>query len=254
MESIDKTEPEGDGTPSARVILHAEGLRKVYHTGGQDLEVLCGVNLKLYEGETVAVTGASGVGKSTLLHILGALDRPTEGRLRIRDVDVLGLDDDERAQFRNRHVGFVFQFHNLLPEFTALENVMLPLVEHTRLDRETMMPALIARHADGLETRARELLEQVELEHRLQHRPGELSGGECQRVAVARALVMKPELILADEPSGNLDHEASDRLHDLLRELARVEKQAFLVMTHDRDLAASLDRTGHIDAGILDLC
>jgi lipoprotein-releasing system ATP-binding protein len=239
MESLDKTETEGDGTPSARVILHAEGLRKVYHTGGQDLEVLCGVNLKLYEGETVAVTGASGAGKSTLLHILGALDRPTEGRLRIRDVDVLGLDDDERAQFRNRHVGFVFQFHNLLPEFTALENVM--------------MPALIARHADGLETRARELLEQVELEHRLQHRPGELSGGECQRVAVARALVMKPELILADEPSGNLDHEASDRLHDLLRELARVEKQAFLIMTHDRDLAASLDRTGHIDAGTLDL-
>jgi lipoprotein-releasing system ATP-binding protein len=239
MESIDKTEPEGDGTPSARVILHAEGLGKVYHTGGQELEVLRGVNLKLHEGETVAVTGASGVGKSTLLHILGALDRPTEGRLQIRDVDVLGLDDDERAEFRNRHVGFVFQFHNLLPEFTALENVM--------------MPALIARHADGLEARARELLEQVGLEHRLQHRPGELSGGECQRVAVARALVMKPELILADEPSGNLDHEASGRLHDLLRELARVEKQAFLVMTHDRDLAASLDRTGHIDAGSLDL-
>jgi lipoprotein-releasing system ATP-binding protein len=116
-----------------------------------------------------------------------------------------------------------------------------------------MMPALIARHADGLETRARELLEKVGLEHRLEHRPGELSGGECQRVAVARALVMKPELVLADEPSGNLDYEASSRLHDLLRELARVEGQAFLVMTHDRDLAASLDRTGHIDAGMLEL-
>jgi len=238
MGNTDTIEPT-QSDASRGVILHAEGLRKVYQTGGEDLEVLCGVNVKLREGEAVAVTGASGVGKSTLLHILGALDRPTEGRLQIRDVDVLRLDDDERAQFRNRHVGFVFQFHNLLPEFTALENVM--------------MPALIARHVDGLETRAWELLEKVGLEHRLEHRPGELSGGECQRVAVARALVMKPELVLADEPSGNLDREASSRLHDLLRELARVEGQAFLVMTHDRDLAASLDRTGHIDAGMLEL-
>jgi lipoprotein-releasing system ATP-binding protein len=220
-------------------VLRAEGVRKVYRSGGQDLEVLRGINIEMKEGETVAVTGASGVGKSTLLHILGALDRPTEGQLRIRDVDVLALDDDERAAFRNRHVGFVFQFHNLLPEFTALENVM--------------MPALIARHADGMETRARELLTLVGLDHRLEHRPSELSGGECQRVAVARALIMKPELVLADEPSGNLDHESSGRLHDLLRQLARVENQAFLVMTHDRDLAASLDRTGHIDAGCLDL-
>lgn len=221
------------------IVLRAEGVRKVYRSGGQDLEVLRGINIDLREGETVAITGASGVGKSTLLHILGALDRPTEGKLRIRTVDVLALDDDERAQFRNRHVGFVFQFHNLLPEFTALENVM--------------MPALIARHADGMQARARELLTLVGLDHRLEHRPGELSGGECQRVAVARALIMKPELVLADEPSGNLDHESSGRLHDLLRQLARVENQAFLVMTHDRDLAASLDRTGHIDAGCLDL-
>ncbi|HJP32350.1 MAG: ABC transporter ATP-binding protein [Candidatus Latescibacteria bacterium] len=233
-------EADSEGAAATGVILHAEDLRKVFRTGGQDLEVLHGVSVLLHEGETVAITGASGVGKSTLLHILGALDRPTEGRLQIRNVDVLGLDDDERAEFRCRHVGFVFQFHNLLPEFTALENVM--------------MPALIARHADGLEARARELLERVGLGHRLEHRPGELSGGECQRVAVARALVMRPELVLADEPSGNLDHEASRRLHDLLRELARDENQAFLVMTHDRDLAASLDRTGHIDSGRLDLC
>jgi lipoprotein-releasing system ATP-binding protein len=223
----------------AGLVLRAEGVRKVYRSGGHDLEVLRGINIELREGETVAVTGASGVGKSTLLHILGALDHPSEGRLHIRDVDVLGLDDDARAEFRNRHVGFVFQFHNLLPEFTAMENVM--------------MPALIARHADGMELRARELLSLVGLDHRLEHRPGELSGGECQRVAVARALIMKPELVLADEPSGNLDHESSGRLHSLLRELARVENQAILVMTHDRDLAASLDRTGHIDAGFLDL-
>lgn len=222
---------------SARVILQAEDVRKVYRSGDQDLEILQGIDVTLREGETVAITGASGAGKSTLLHILGALDRPTGGRLQIRDVDVLALDDDERAQFRNRHVGFVFQFHNLLPEFTALENVM--------------MPALIARHHDGRQDRARDLLALVGLQHRLEHRPGELSGGECQRVAVARALIMQPELVLADEPSGNLDHEASRRLHDLLRELASAENQAILVMTHDRELAASLDRNGHIDAGQL---
>ena len=241
MANLDTLAPDArpDGT-QANVILRAENLRKKYHTGEEDLEVLRGVSIELREGETVAITGASGVGKSTLLHILGALDRPTEGSLHIRGVDVLDLDDDERAEFRSAHVGFVFQFHNLLPEFTALENVM--------------MPALIARHADGMEARARGLLEQVDLAQRLDHRPGELSGGECQRVAVARALVMKPELVLADEPSGNLDDVASRRLHDLMRELARVENQAFLVMTHDRDLAASLDRTGHIDGGILELC
>lgn len=221
------------------VILRAEGLRKVYRSGDEDLEVLRGVDVCLRAGETVAVTGASGVGKSTLLHILGALDRPTEGSLQIHGEDVLALDDDERAAFRNRHVGFVFQFHNLLPEFTALENVM--------------MPAWIAQEPDGRHDRARALLERVGLAHRLEHRPGELSGGECQRVAVARALVMQPEVVLADEPSGNLDHEASQRLHELLRELARDGNQTFLVMTHDRELAASLDRTGHIDAGALSL-
>lgn len=221
------------------IVLSGHGLRKVYQTGQQDLAVLRGVDIRLRAGQTVAITGASGVGKSTLLHILGALDRPTEGQLTIRDVDVIDMDDDDRAEFRNRHVGFVFQYHNLLPEFTALENVM--------------MPALIARHADGRQTRARELLARVGLQDRLEHRPGELSGGECQRVAVARALVMNPEVVLADEPSGNLDFEASRRLHELLQELARDENQAFLVMTHDLDLAASLDRTGHIADGELKL-
>ena len=153
------------------------------------------------------------------MHILGALDRPTEGRLQIRDVDVLRLDDDERAQFRNRHVGFVFQFHNLLPEFTALENVM--------------MPALIARHADGLETRAWELLEKVGLEHRLEHRPGELSGGECQRVAVARALVMKPELVLADEPTANLDSATGYELIQTMKQLNEDQGVTFVFATHD---------------------
>ncbi len=229
-----------DSSRQARaIVLRAEGVRKVYRSGDQDLEILQGIDIQLWQGETVAITGASGVGKSTLLHILGALDRPTDGRLAIRDVDVLALDDDERALFRNRHVGFIFQFHNLLPEFTALENVM--------------MPALIARCDDGRRDRARDLLGLVGLEHRLEHRPGELSGGECQRVAVARALIMQPELVLADEPSGNLDHEASRRLHELLQELAEVENQTILVMTHDRELAASLDRSGHIESGQLEL-
>ena len=221
------------------VILKAAGIRKVYRSGDHDLEVLRGIDLELREGETVAITGASGVGKSTLLHILGTLDRPTAGRLEITARDVLSLSDEGLAEFRNRHIGFVFQFHNLLPEFTALENVMLP--------------AWISRQSEAADDRARRLLEQVGLGQRLHHRPGELSGGECQRVAVARALVMSPRLVLADEPSGNLDEDASQRLHDLLRELARTESQTFLVMTHDRELAASLDRAGKIDDGYLHL-
>lgn len=221
------------------VVLKASGIRKVYRSGTQELEVLKGIDLEVREGETMAITGASGVGKSTLLHILGTLDRPTAGRLEITAQDVLSLDDDGLAEFRNLHIGFVFQFHNLLPEFTALENVM--------------MPAWIARRTEAAEDRSRQLLEQVGLGHRLHHRPGELSGGECQRVAVARALTMSPKLVLADEPSGNLDEEASRRLHDLLRELARTEGQTFLIMTHDRELAKSLDRVGHIDDGYLGL-
>lgn len=221
------------------VILRARGVRKEYRSGAQVLEVLRGVELEVRRGEAVAITGASGVGKSTLLHILGTLDRPTEGTLEISQIDVLSLGEERLAEFRNQHIGFVFQFHNLLPEFTALENVMLP--------------AMIARHEDGREARARELLDRVGLGHRLEHRPGELSGGECQRVAVARALIMAPRLVLADEPSGNLDHEASVRLHGLLRELARVEDQTFMVMTHDRELAASLDRSGRLDDGYLQL-
>jgi lipoprotein-releasing system ATP-binding protein len=221
------------------VVLHARGIRRVYRTDAEELEVLRHVDLEVNRGETIAITGASGVGKSTLLHILGTLDRPTAGDLQISRVDVLSLDDENLSTFRNRNIGFVFQFHNLLPEFTALENVM--------------MPALIARQSDGRRARAESLLERVGLQDRMRHRPGELSGGECQRVAVARALVMSPPLVLADEPSGNLDHEASARLHDLLRELADTERQTFMVMTHDRELAARLDRTGHIADGVLEL-
>lgn len=219
-------------------VLRARGIRKVFRSGEEELEVLRKVDVEVRAGEMLAITGASGVGKTTLLHILGALDRPTEGELHIQSTDVLALSGDELADFRNRHIGFVFQFHNLLPEFTALENALLP--------------AMISKEPpEGAQNKATELLGRVGLERRLHHRPGELSGGECQRVAVVRAVVMAPLVVLADEPSGNLDAEASQNLHALMRELSREESQAFVVMTHDRALAASLDRGAHLEAGEL---
>ncbi|HIM57590.1 MAG TPA: ABC transporter ATP-binding protein [Candidatus Latescibacteria bacterium] len=221
-------------------VLKAHGIRKVFRTGTTELEVLKGVSLEVRRGEMIAITGASGVGKSTLLHILGTLDRPSEGELEINAEDVLSLDSDSLAQFRNRHIGFVFQFHNLLPEFTALENVMLPGMIGS-------VPVAEVRD------QATELLASVGLEERFDHRPGELSGGECQRVAVVRALAMNPLVVFADEPSGNLDVAASNALHEMIVELSRSEKQTFMVMTHDQNLAQSLDRTGHIEAGVLHL-
>ena len=217
-------------------VLRARSLRKVYRTGGVDLEILKSVDLEVKRGELVSIMGASGVGKSTLLHLLGTLDRPTDGELAIRGRDVLSLPEVELAAFRNRHIGFVFQVHHLLPEFTALENVM--------------MPALIAG-VSAPEAEAVELLSRVGLEQRLHHRPGELSGGEWQRVAVVRALGMKPQVVLADEPSGNLDEGTSQVLHRLIRELAQAYDQAFVIMTHDQTLADSADRVGRLEAGLL---
>ena len=217
-------------------VLRARSLRKVYRTGGGDLEILKSVDLEVKRGELVSIMGASGVGKSTLLHLLGTLDRPTAGELAIRGMDVLSLPEVELAAFRNRHIGFIFQVHHLLPEFTALENVM--------------MPAMIAGTPTP-EAEAVELLSRVGLEQRLHHRPGELAGGECQRVAVVRALGMRPQVVLADEPSGNLDEGTSQVLHHLIRELAQVYDQAFVIMTHDRTLADSADRVGKLEAGLL---
>jgi lipoprotein-releasing system ATP-binding protein len=220
------------------VVLRAEKLCKVYPSQGGDLEILRGVDLEVHRGELISIMGASGVGKSTLLNLLGTLDQPTAGRLWIRDTDVLALPADRLAEFRNRHLGFVFQVHHLLPEFSALENVM--------------MPALIGRRRGGeVERRATDLLVRVGLEERLHHRPGELSGGECQRVAMVRALVLQPQVVLADEPSGNLDEDTSARMHALIRSLARDFDQAFVIMTHDRALAESADRMGRLEAGRL---
>ena len=220
-------------------LLEARGIRKVFAGGdGQPLEVLRGVDLDVRRGELIAVVGASGAGKSTLLHLLGALDRCTSGDVwlegsRYADLDPVGL-----AELRNRKLGFVFQFHHLLREFTALENVMMPL----------LIAGLAERTA---RSRAEELLSEVGLAGRMTHRPAELSGGEQQRCAVARALVYDPALVLADEPSGNLDHANSERLHEIFFRLAREFETAVVVVTHNRQLAAREDRILWLEDGRL---
>lgn len=206
-------------------IIEAESLRKSYGS----LEVLRGVDLHIARGEFVCITGKSGAGKSTLLHLLGTLDRPDSGKLYIRGKLLEGMGSGELALFRNRYMGFVFQFHHLLPEFTALENVMIP--------------ALIGRsNQQAAEQKARDLLGYLGLSNRLEHKPSQLSGGEQQRVAVARALINKPEIVFADEPSGNLDSASSEELHNLLFSLRNDFGHTFVVVTHNKDLARMSDR------------
>ena len=211
-------------------ILAADNIHKSYPMGrSSELKVLKGIDMEIYQGEILAIIGPSGVGKSTLLHILGALDRPKTGNVRIGHTDIFSMGDQQRASFRNKSVGFVFQFHHLLPEFTALENVA--------------MPGLIARrNSKEVYQKARELLEEVGLQERMEHKPRELSGGEQQRVAFARALVNDPVLVLADEPSGNLDLTNSIALHELIWNLVQKKNKTFVVVTHNRDLASQADR------------
>jgi lipoprotein-releasing system ATP-binding protein len=220
-------------------LLEVRGLCKTYTSGPNRIEVLKGIDLTLETGTTTALVGASGAGKSTLMHLLGALDRPTSGSVSFRDDDIFKKNDHDLATFRNRSVGFVFQFHHLLPEFTALENVM--------------MPALIARVApDVARDDARALLDDVGLAQRVMHRPGELSGGEQQRVAIARALVMGPELLLADEPTGNLDTRTSDGIHAMLAELQIKKGLTLVIVTHNERLAAAMGTTIHLLDGRLE--
>ena len=219
-------------------FLEVTRLTKSYAASDTRLEVLRGLDLSVDEGEMVAIVGTSGVGKSTLMHVIGGLDRIDSGRIRVGDTDVTALPDSEKVTFRNQHVGFVFQFHHLLPEFSALEN--------------TEMPLRIARVPTAEATkRARELLEQVGLADRLTHRPGMLSGGEQQRVAVARALVMHPSLLLADEPTGDLDEQTAEALHRLLRDMHRHHKLTSLIATHNLRLAEACDRTLRLEEGYL---
>jgi lipoprotein-releasing system ATP-binding protein len=213
-------------------------LNKRYQVGAQTIHVLRDLELRVEEGEMVAVVGASGVGKSTLLHLLGGLDRPDGGTIAIGEVAVTGLADRELVAFRNRHVGFVFQFHHLLPEFSAVENAEMPL-------RIARVPLAAAR------PRAVQLLERVGLGERLTHRPGMLSGGEQQRVAVARALVTKPALLLADEPTGDLDEDTADALHRLLRDMHREHGLTSVIATHNPRLAAACDRVLRLETGRL---
>ncbi len=220
-------------------VLIAEGIVKTYRGGdGGILNILNGVDLTVARGEMVAIVGASGAGKSTLLHVLGALDVPARGTVVLDGERVEGRTDDELAVLRNRKVGFVFQFHHLLREFSALENVMMPL----RIGGVDVPEA---------RSRAEVLLSKVGLSGRMHHRPGQLSGGEQQRTAVARALAMDPALLLADEPSGNLDHANANRLHDVLSELARDLEIGLVVVTHNTSLAARADRVLLLEDGVL---
>ena len=220
-------------------LLAIKGLCKRYAMGDTTVEVLRGIDLEITAATTTALVGASGAGKSTLLHILGALDRPSSGSVCYRGSELFSRSDQELADFRNSSVGFVFQFHHLLPEFTALENVL--------------MPALIARKPrQEANARAMKLLDQVGLSHRLTHRPGELSGGEQQRVAIARALVLGPELLLADEPTGNLDMKTSESIHELLAHLQQETGITLVIVTHNEHLAAGMERVIRLVDGRID--
>ncbi len=211
-------------------ILVAKNINKIYDEGNIRTQVLTGLNLTVNAGERIAIVGTSGSGKSTLLHLLGGLDVPTSGEVWLHGKCLNNMNETQRGEMRNQHLGFIYQFHHLLPEFTAIENVAMPLL--LRKD----VPIKEARQ------QAVDLLERVGLGHRLEHRPGELSGGERQRVAIARALVTKPSLVLADEPTGNLDYDNAQSIFGLLAELQDTMKTALLMVTHDRSLAAMADR------------
>ncbi|MBE0489499.1 MAG: ATP-binding cassette domain-containing protein [Halomonas sp.] len=236
--TMQATAEQGARAALGSVMLECHDLTRVYSEGPQDITVLDGLALIVHAGERVAIVGSSGSGKTTLLNLLGGLDQPTRGEVRIAGESLLTLGDAALGRFRNRHIGFVYQFHHLLAEFTALENAALPLI--VRGQRKKVA-----------EARARQLLERVGMAERADHKPGELSGGERQRVAIARALVTDPSLVLMDEPTGNLDQHTASSILALMDELARTSACAFVIVTHDPALAAHQDRVMRLDEGRL---
>lgn len=224
------------------MLLELKQVKKIYTApeGGSSVAVLAGIDLILTTGEAVAVVGPSGSGKSTLLNVMGTLDQPTSGHVFLEGRDLSSLREIELAVIRNRQIGFIFQQHHLLPQCTVLENVLIPT-----------LAAPAALHTPAAQQRAARLLERVGLQPRLQHRPGQLSGGECQRVAVVRALINQPKLLLADEPTGSLDHHSAVNLGQLLLELNREEQVALVLVTHSRELAARLPRVVELRDGVL---
>jgi len=217
-------------------LVQVDNLQRSFKMGNQTVHVLNGITMTIQRGEIVAIIGASGAGKSTLLHILGTLDRPTKGQVLFEGQNMFKASETALASFRNRRIGFVFQFHHLLPEFTALENAYLPALIQ-RIPEQTAIKTATA------------LLSEVGLAHRLHHKPGELSGGEQQRVAVARALIRQPDLVLADEPTGNLDTQTGDELFELLRKLNETHGTAFIIVTHNEKLSHQTDRLIHMQDG-----